>query len=338
MIHEGHLGLGKCKLWCKDMVYWLGTNDQLEKLMLNSELCLKYWNAKSNQAWNMSLGQEVLIHPWMKAATNIFHFENESYLLIIDYTSRFPMVHKLMSTMAQQFASQMKLIFLEYGWPETMVSDNSPWYSAETFTTLMTDYSVNHITSFTHYPHSNSLAEKYVQIVKNIFYKTKEEGTNLYKSLMIYRNTALLHKLQSPMQILQSQTARIQLPMSSVARIQWWLGSKQLRVNNKNKHLPTHDFCIGQSVMYLSPTNKRWYLAKIRSLYQEPRNYKIKTDDGNIYRKTHNHLKLYQWNTDKKDKDDTWTIRSDNKMSNGNNNNNQIRPKHKVKPPIKLNL
>ena len=44
----------------------------------------------------------------------------------------------------------------------------------------------------------NGLAEKYVQIVKNLFYKAKEEGTDLYKSLMIYRNTPLSHKLQFP--------------------------------------------------------------------------------------------------------------------------------------------
>ena len=186
------------------MVYWPGINEQLEKLVLTCELCLKYSKAKNKQASNMSLGQEVLIHPWTKVATDIFHFENESYLLLVDYTSRFPIVHKLTSTMAQQVASHMKLIFSKYGWPETIISDNGPCYSAESFTKLMTDYSVNHITSSPHYPQSKSLAEKYVQIVKNLFYKAKEEGTDLYRSLMIFRNTPLSHKLQSPMQILQS--------------------------------------------------------------------------------------------------------------------------------------
>ena len=55
------------------------------------------------------------------------------------------------------------------------------------------------------------------------------------------------------MQILQSQTARTQLPMSNVARAQQGLGSEQLRMNSKNEHLPTHDLHIGQSVMYLYP-------------------------------------------------------------------------------------
>ena len=73
--------------------------------------------------------------------------------------------------------------------------------------------------------------------------------------------------------------------MSNVARAQQVLGSEQLTVNSKNKHLPTHDFNIGQCVIYLNPVNRRWYPAKITSLCQEPRSYKIRTDDGIIYRK-----------------------------------------------------
>ena len=41
-IHDSHLELNKCKLWPKQTVYWPGINDQLEKLVLNCQLCLKY--------------------------------------------------------------------------------------------------------------------------------------------------------------------------------------------------------------------------------------------------------------------------------------------------------
>ena len=37
----------------------------------------------------------------------------------------------------------------------------------------MTEYGVNHITSLPDYPQSNGLAEKFVQIVWNFFYKVK---------------------------------------------------------------------------------------------------------------------------------------------------------------------
>ena len=144
---------------------------------------------------------------------------------------------------------------------------------------------MNHITTSPYYLQSNSLAEKYVQIVKNLFYKAQEEGTDLYKSLMIYRNTPLSNKSQSPMHILQSQTATTELPTSNAARVQQGLGSEQLRVNSKNEHFPTYDIYISQSVIYLNPMNRRWYPPTIPSLCQEPRSYKIRTEDGIIYRK-----------------------------------------------------
>ena len=76
--------------------------------------------------------------------------------------------------------------------------------------------------------------------------------------------------------------------------------------------------------MYLNPVNRRWYPATITSLCQEPQSYKIKTDDGTIYREIQSHLKVYQRNTEKMNINDTQTKRS--------NNTHNSRPKCKVKP------
>ena len=145
LIHEGHLGLNKCKLHAKETVYWPGLNDQLEKLVLNSELCLKYSHSKCKQEPSLSLGQEVPLYPWTILATDIFHFEGASYLLVVDYTSRFPVVCKLTSMTGQHITTQCKLIFSKYGWLETLISDNGPCYTAEVFTNLRTEHNVNHI-------------------------------------------------------------------------------------------------------------------------------------------------------------------------------------------------
>ena len=126
LIHEGHLGLNKCKLQAKETVYWPGLNDQLEKLVLNYELYLKYSNSKCKQEPSLSLGQEEPLYPWTKLATDIFHFEGVSYLFVVDYTSRFLVVCKLTSMTGQHIASHFKLICSEYGWPKTLVSDNGP--------------------------------------------------------------------------------------------------------------------------------------------------------------------------------------------------------------------
>ena len=82
----------------------------------------------------------------------------------------------------QHVANQCKLIFSEYGWPETLISDNGPCYTADAFTSVMNAYHVNHITSSPHFPQSNGFADKYLQIVKSLFYKAKEEG-KIYSSV-----------------------------------------------------------------------------------------------------------------------------------------------------------
>ena len=71
---------------------------------------------------------------------------------------------------AQHVINHFKLIFSEYGWPDTLVCDNGPCYASEVFTKIIQEYNVNHITSLPHYPQSNGLAEKFVQIVKNLFH------------------------------------------------------------------------------------------------------------------------------------------------------------------------
>ena len=103
----------------------------------------------------MSLGQEISLHPWKKLVIDIFHFEGVSYLLIADYTSKFPVVCQLSSMTGQHVASQCKLIFSEYGWPDILVSDIGPCYTAESFTSMMKEHDVNHITSPLYYLQSN---------------------------------------------------------------------------------------------------------------------------------------------------------------------------------------
>ena len=191
----------------------------------------------------------------------------------------------------------------------------------------MKEYNVNHVTSSPHYPQSNGLAEKYVQIVKNLFHKAKEEGKDLQKCLMMYRNTPLSSTLQSPMQMLSNRTTRSDLPLLTAARLQMGL-----RINHptneqmkKNHHLPTHDLCINQAVMYKDATTKKWYPATIVSQCEEPRSYIISTDEGIQYRRTQRHLKLYY-------------PRPQTAMSSDTNNHSnymQLRAKDKLKPPKK---
>ena len=347
LIHEGHLGINKCKLHAKETVYWLGLNYQLEKLVLNCKLCLKCSQPKCKPKPTMSLGQKIPLYPWTKLATDLFHFEGASYLLIVDYTSRFPVVCKLSSMIGQHVSNHCKQVFFKYGWPETFISDNGLCYTANAFTSEMNAYHVKHITSSPHYPQSNRLAEKYLQIVKSLIYKAKEKGKDLFKCLMIYHNTPLSGSLQSLVQILQNRCARSDLSMSNAARQQLGLWPEKLRTVYKNEHLPLHDLHIGQDVIFQDVASKCWSPATITSLCVQTRCYNITTWDSVTYRKTQAHLKPYQPQCKKTEDEhsdsDMQSLKAkckqfDNNKSKNNHVQYQSRPKRDIKPPIKIDL
>ena len=328
-LHEGHLGFTKCYNHAKQTVYWPNLRKELEELVLNCQLCLKHSQAKHKPKPTPSFGQEIPVVPWTKLASDIFHFQNDSYLLIVDFTSRFPIVRKLKSMTAKHVASHFSEVFGEYRWPDTLLTDNGPCYASHEFQQLMSDMSVNHITSSPHYPQSNGLAEKYVQIVKNLFIKAHEEGTNYQKALMIYRNTPLDDSLLSPMQILQGRAARSDLPMSYAAKVKFGLASGQppsLRPE-KNERAPTHDYKLNQDVMYLDPASKKWFPATVVCLMDAKQSYLIKTLKGVEYRKTQQHLKPYK---PRKACGPPKVMKASDPV--------QGRPKRDTKPPNKLDL
>ena len=152
-------------------------------------------------------------------------------------------------------ANQCKLVFSKYGQPDTLISNNGPCYTLPAFTSVQA-FIVNHITSSPNYPPSNGFTEKYVQIVKHLFNKAKEEGKDFYKCLMIHHNTPLTGTLQSPMQILQDRSVKSDLPMSNAARKQLGILHEVLRNIDKDEKLPTHDLHVGEHVTYQDSVSK----------------------------------------------------------------------------------
>ena len=66
------------------------------------------------------------------------------------------------------------------------------------------------------------------------------------------------------------QNHQIHLAIIQCSKRQMGLHSEELRVTQKNQHLPTHNLCLDQTVMYQDPTNKKWYPAKITNYVMNP--------------------------------------------------------------------
>ena len=100
--------------------------------------------------------------------TDLFEWNKSTYLLVVDYYSRYIEVAKLRSTSVDEVILHTKSIFARHGIPEQVLSDNGPQYSSEAYTQFAQLYGFEHVTSSPYFPQSNGETERAVQTIKNL--------------------------------------------------------------------------------------------------------------------------------------------------------------------------
>ena len=125
--------------------------------------------------------------------------------IIVDYYSRFPVLHKLSSTTSRVLIQEMKAIFAELGVPSVIVSDRGPQYRATEFQDFTKHWQIEHRLSSPRNPQSNGMVERFVQTMKASLIKTIEEGEDVDLALLTYKTTPLNHRLPSPAELLNSR-------------------------------------------------------------------------------------------------------------------------------------
>ena len=108
------------------------------------------------------------LYPWQVVGTDLFEWDNSSYLLVVDYFSMYPEVRKMSSTTSSSIISALKSVFARHGIPEVLRSDNGPQYTSKEFKTFASSYDFQQITSSPQFPQSNGQAEKSMQTIKNL--------------------------------------------------------------------------------------------------------------------------------------------------------------------------
>jgi len=71
-----------------------------------------------------------------------------------------------------------------HGIPKTVKSDNGPQYTAEEYKKFSKEWGFHHVTTSPYHPQANGLAEKSVQIIKNLLTKAKLDNKDPYLSLL----------------------------------------------------------------------------------------------------------------------------------------------------------
>ena len=182
-------------------------NKDLETMVNSCSTCCKM---QSQQAEPL-MPTPLPTLPWQKVGVDLFEYKKSSYIIIIDYFSRFIEIAKLTSTSSTAVITHMKSIFARNGIPYCVMSDNGPQFSADTFSSFAKEYGFTHYTSSPRYPQVNGEVERGVRTVKTLLKKAEENSEDPYLALLAYRNTPLSCGY-SPAQLIMCRTLRSTLP------------------------------------------------------------------------------------------------------------------------------
>jgi hypothetical protein len=205
-IHAGHLGISKCRDRARESIWWPKWNQQLTTLITYCEACIKI---RSNHQEPMLIAPQPCL-PWQIVGMDMCELQGKSYLVIVDYYSRYPEVIQMASTTSSLVIEAIKGVFSRHGIPMKVISDNGPQFNSHLFTQFAQEFGFTHRTSSPGYPQSNGLAERAVQTVKNILKKGEK---HLSLGLMAYRATPLRDLgNRSPAELLMNRQLRTTLP------------------------------------------------------------------------------------------------------------------------------
>ena len=206
-IHTGHQGISKCREKARCSVWWPGLSKQLETLINNCTICNKF----QNQAVEPLIPSALPSLPWQKVATDLFKWKGLTYLLVVDYFSKYIEISKLEGESSQEVIQRLKSIFARHGIPQQVMSDNGPQYSSIEFSKFAKAYQFVHSTSSPKFPQSNGEAERAVRTIKGLLKKAEDP----YAALLEYRSTPVTCGY-SPAELLMNRKLRSSVPISPV--------------------------------------------------------------------------------------------------------------------------
>lgn len=210
-IHVGHLGAAKTKLRAREIMYWPNMNSQIQDMISHCQACLTHRKENSKQPL---ISHEIPQRAWSKVGTDVFHCTGKSYLLVVDYYSKFVEVEKLSNLTSDLVISKLKNIFSRQGIPDIVMSDNGPEFASRQFTEFSREWKFEHKTSSPRYPQSNGQVERAIQTVKSIYKKTSYDGSDFRLALLEFLNTPISETLPSPAELLNNRKSRSIVPCS----------------------------------------------------------------------------------------------------------------------------
>ncbi|GBO34013.1 Transposon Ty3-I Gag-Pol polyprotein [Araneus ventricosus] len=228
-IHEGHLGITKCRARARCSVYWPGISKVIEEKIKSCTACIQ----ESSNRHQPLIPTSFPERPWEVLGLDLFKYKNSWYLLISDYYSRYPEIARLDRLTSAEIINHCKSIFSRHGIPDVVRSDNGPQFDpvkTVEFKDFSQSYGFTHISSSPKFSQSNGLIEAAVKTVKARIKKSRDP----YLALMAYRATPLENGF-SPSELLMGRRINTTLPVAKTQLQPYSVNKKVLEAKEERR-------------------------------------------------------------------------------------------------------
>lgn len=170
-LHVAHQGMRRTKALARVHWYWPGMTRDIEKMVESCATCQQF---QPRQQREPTLSHDVPELPWLKVGADIFEISGQSFLLIVDYFSKFPEVN-IRDKTAHTVISKLKSVFASIGIPKEIVCDHVASLEMREFAAA---WGITLTHSSPGYAQSNGLAERHVKTVKHLLKKEKQTNSD----------------------------------------------------------------------------------------------------------------------------------------------------------------
>ena len=290
IIHETHQGIIKCKQRAREAPYWLEMSAQIEEKVQDCSICHDYSTAQQKEPLMPSEVPEFL---WSHAASDIFEFERDSYLVLVDYYSKYVEVSKLGELSSLETIKVLKEHFARHGIPSKLITDCGSQYASKEFGSFAESYNFEHVLVSPKYSKANGEAEAAVKTVKSLWRKNKDKN----KALLDYRATPILDIDLSPSQLCTGHRLRTTLPTAKSLLKPEAHNSQEIKrrmKEAKDEQKYYHDQRSAKDLPLLKPGDhvrikpnpgfKEWKAATVLEQHTSPRSYTVDTGERRLLR------------------------------------------------------
>lgn len=184
--HQGHLGVGSTKRILRDFFWWPGLSKDVEDRLKQCETCLRL--SKRNRPIPLS-SRDLPSGPWEVLQIDFFTdkcFGTGEFLVIVDTYSRYLHVIEMKSMDAETTNTALNKVFLNWGYPLILQSDNGPPFQSSKFVKTWEEKGIKIRKSIPLSPQTNGAVERQNEGIKKALAAAKLDNVDWKQALDNY--------------------------------------------------------------------------------------------------------------------------------------------------------